>query len=233
MSLTKIKSSIIEDLLIKSSNLEEDISIVGTLDVAGTTSITGDIEVAGEITSSTGIVGRGTLPIGTILTWVPGYMNSGQTVYTSTSITLPEEWKECDGTEQNDGESPIFNGAGRYLPKLDDDRFLMGNTSVGDVGGENDGHYHGLSGTALTAAGQTGGSHRHWFIADWGSGSGDMEQVGWHPTYARTNYTDAASHTMSASNVTGSIGLSTGFDGNTVGSNRPQYLSCKYIMRVK
>ena len=44
----------------------------------------------------------------------------------------------CDGSELNLPSSPIFNGAGRYLPNLTDDRFIQGDTAIGSTGGIND-----------------------------------------------------------------------------------------------
>ena len=41
----------------------------------------------------------------------------------------------CDGSALNLGTSTIFDGAGRFLPNLTDDRFLMGDTTAGGIGG--------------------------------------------------------------------------------------------------
>jgi len=99
----------------------------------------------------------GPIPIGVVIPWLPGYFNSDQSAFTGVSITLQAGWKECDGTVLNDANSPIYNGAGRYLPKIDDDRFLMGtNVLSGDLrGGNNDtmAHTHGF--TQPTAHGIT------------------------------------------------------------------------------
>jgi hypothetical protein len=73
----------------------------------------------------------------------------------------------CDGSALNDGSSPIFNGANRYLPNLDDSRFLMGSTTVGSTGGFNSqtatvtrsewstsvpSHYHGTGSEATNGS---------------------------------------------------------------------------------
>ncbi len=108
----------------------------------------------------------GAPPIGTILPWVGGYFTNGSNAgYTRTqggantvagvnALLNGDGWYVCDGAALNDAASPIFNGAGRYLPNLTDDRFLNGSTACGTAGGSNvlTDHTHSSS---LTAAGQT------------------------------------------------------------------------------
>ena len=88
------------------------------------------------------------VPVGSIIAYHPGYYVNGTNgtftlVGPSTNDAaginsyLPAAWRVCNGAELNDSGSPIFNGAGRYLPNLTDSRFIMGSTSSGSVGGAN------------------------------------------------------------------------------------------------
>lgn len=122
----------------------------------------------------------GCVPVGSIVAWLPGYFtNSSNGSYSAVSITLPSYYKECDGSALNDSASPIFNGAGRYLPNLTDSRFLMGNTSgnAGTTGGSNDllAHTHAFtqpSAHSITQPTFTGPSHNHeWYYHNGSSGN--------------------------------------------------------------
>lgn len=115
------------------------------LDVDGDANVTGDITCDGDI--------QGGVPVGTIVPWLPGYhYGNWNGTYTPVSITLPDWWKECDGSLLNDADSPIYNGSSRYLPRLNDARFLIGegtgdeDIDIGDYGGSNIGdHIHEMS----------------------------------------------------------------------------------------
>lgn len=85
------------------------------------------------------------LPVGSI---VP--------VLAAHAVSIPENWRYCNGDVINDPESPLN---GTRLPLLTDERFLMGSvTTLGSAGGENylseDGsHAHGgHTGPELTNA---------------------------------------------------------------------------------
>ncbi|HRZ18522.1 MAG TPA: hypothetical protein P5136_00455, partial [Methanofastidiosum sp.] len=78
----------------------------------------------------------GAVPIGSVVAYLPGYfINGSNSTYNAVAMTLPTGWKVCDGSAVNDAESPIWVGAGRYLPNLTDSRFLMGSSSRGSIGG--------------------------------------------------------------------------------------------------
>ena len=91
----------------------------------------------------------GTVPVGTIVAYNPGYYtngtNGGFTVVGPTSNTIADVnaflnlsgWFVCDGDVVSVGSSPIWNGAGRYLPQLNNSRFLMGSTTAGTAAGAN------------------------------------------------------------------------------------------------
>jgi len=83
--------------------------------------------------------------IGSIIAWAGGYFTNGanggftsvlgNTIAAANAYLNPKGWYVCDGAELNLPDSPIFDGAGRYLPNLTDDRFLMGSTVAGGIGG--------------------------------------------------------------------------------------------------
>ena len=140
-------------------------------------------------------------------------------------------WVVADGSVPNDGSSPIWNAVDRYLPNLTDSRFLMGGTTAGSSGGDNDGHYHSntLVGTALTAGehthtgnvGTSGRSYEH------GQFNSRIPGEYWDP---ETGSAGDHSHTVS---ITGDIGDTGGVDGDAIGSNIPKYLSGFYIIKIK
>ena len=177
------------------------------------------------------------VPIGFIGAWIAGYFtNEYNGGFTAVTIALTDSWKECDGSALNDPESPIYNAAGRYLPNLTDDRFLMGNTVAGEIGGNNEmPHYH------------TGPSHIH----DQGNlvalitmeiGVNGIVNFAVTRSYTPNTsmlcggaaYSSSEEQTLSTY-VAGDTGASgtgnTGPASNT--QNRPKYLSCKYVQRVK
>lgn len=53
-------------------------------------------------------------------------------VYNETGVAIGGEWKLCDGSLISDSDSPFDT---RFVPKLDDGRFLRGNATAGGVGG--------------------------------------------------------------------------------------------------
>jgi hypothetical protein len=90
---------------------------------------------------------RITVPVGTILAWSGGYFTGsgnsgftnalGNTAAAVNSLLNNSGYYVCDGSALNLSTSPIFNGAGRHLPNLTDNRFLQGSTSAGTIGGQN------------------------------------------------------------------------------------------------
>lgn len=100
------------------------------------------------ITLESGI-GRGFVPHGGIIPYNPGYYTNssnggftevgpaGNTIANVNSFINPDGWYVCDGALVNENKSNIWNDAGRRLPNLTDDRFLMGNSAAGVTGGNN------------------------------------------------------------------------------------------------
>ena len=109
------------------------------------------------------------IPAGSIIPWIGGYFTDGlngsytrvlgdtNNVAGANGYLNDKGWYVCDGAALNDADSPIFNGAGRYLPNLSDDRFIMGDNVAGGSGtfGAHthiaSSHSHG-SGTLVNAA---------------------------------------------------------------------------------
>ncbi len=84
---------------------------------------------------------------GSIMAWAGGYMTDGSnggytrvlgsdnTVAAVNTLLNSSGLYVCDGSALNLATSTIFNGASRFLPHLTDDRFLMGDTTIGGIGG--------------------------------------------------------------------------------------------------
>ena len=176
-------------------------------------------------------------PVGSIIAYVPGYFTNGNnagftyrmvsanTVAAVNALLNPSGWYVCNGAALNDAGSGIFNGAGRYLPNLTDDRFFMGDTVAGGVGGSSTmAHTHTTGDHTLTI--DEIPSHRHSYnaVATNTSNPWTIAQTGNFsiPSSQNTGYTGGGgAHNHGP----------TGGASNT--ENRPSYLSCFYIMRVK
>ena len=205
-------------------------------------------------------------PVGSIIAYSPGYFTNGSnagftyrmvsanTVAAVNALLNPSGWYVCNGAALNDADSGIFNGAGRYLPNLTDDRFFMGDTVAGGIGGANSNnisHTHTTGNFTLTTSHipshshtvtvNSGGEHTHTVPGYGLDGSGSQTgraytTYGSYPESITTKSGGSHSHTASAGN-TGSGNAhnhgNTGSSGSTSLENRPKYLSCFYIMRVK
>jgi len=202
----------------------------------------------------------GAPPIGSIIAYLPGYFTSLGASYVTASpaLTLPPEWKPCNGDPLADADSPIFTvGAPtKYLPNLTNDIFLMGTAAPGGVSGGSNNL------VPATQATYTSPNHQH----IWG------RQYNFHSTQNLTFYKSdgntavaiqgddpaiaslkgAAYGTggfnvggMRVTYVSGDAYLYTlpGYGGGActqgtsvtfaAGANRPSYLSVRYIMRIK
>ena len=205
-------------------------------------------------------------PVGSIIAYSPGYFTNGSnagfthqmvsanTVAAVNALLNSSGWYVCDGAALNDADSGIFNGAGRYLPNLTDDRFLMGDTVAGGIGGANSNdisHTHTTGGFTLTTSHMP--SHNHTVTVDSGGAhyhsvyhtqlrEGQQNSIG-GVTYGQNlaesvSTSNSGSHIHSASSGNTGSGQahnhgSTGSAGSSSLENRPNYLSCFYIMRVK
>jgi len=161
------------------------------------------------------------IPEGIIVARISGYFGDGANdSYIAVSIPLTSKWKACDGAALNDPLSIIFNGAGRYLPNLTDDRFLQGNAlaNVGDIGGSNTIANHKHQTGHLTGA-----STKHLYM--YNSGGSNIQINSFEGLASNA-------HGGMLFYQTSDITLYSKTDGGG-GDNRPKYLSCQYIMKVR
>lgn len=203
------------------------------------------------------------VPVGSIIPFIPGYftgaanagytfqLGSANTVAAINTLLNAYGWYVCDGAVLNLATSPIFNGSGRYLPNLTDDRFLMGDTVAGGVGGANTNdlsHTHATGNFTLTSSHMP--AHTHTFTTDAGgshahtvpnAASGETPMRGLEAGYysaSTTNTGIGGSHTHEGTTNSRGSGAShnhgaTGSGGSETQENKPAYLSCLYIMRVQ
>lgn len=183
-------------------------------------------------------------PVGSIVPYLPGYFADGLNgTYTGVALTLPDNWRICDGSSPLVAASPIFNVAGRYLPNLTDDRFLMGsNTGIGDIGGTNSAahshtvppHHHDGTTAGINDGGL--GTHTHNFNAYETPGGTSLSKV--HGAVASTITTGPPSsiaHEHSFTTSGGGIlvsGSNLVTNDSIVTDNRPKFLTTKYITRI-
>ncbi len=253
-------------LTAKSASIEGSLSSTGDSTIGGTITAQGiqcngiidadEVVVNGVVAATVNMVP----PVGSIISWLPGlYQNADQTGFNFKSVALPENWRLCNGSAVTD--SPLL-GTG-YLPRLTDDRFLMGVTDIGDLGsqaGNNDGlththnftnplvpgHKHGVGSLGTTQ----NGSHTHTWLHgierdDKGHGGSydEFTLIGGN-SYGVLSVEGAHTHS-----ITGVAGNTAGLNGdnslqtingsvnvvneNLTDANLPKYLAVYYIMRVK
>ena len=216
--------------------------------------------------ASLGAAQNALCPVGSIVAYVPGYftnssnagfthqMVSENTVAAVNALLNSSGWYVCDGSALNDADSGIFNGAGRYLPNLTDDRFFMGDTVAGGIGGANSNniaaHTHTTGNFTLTTSHipshshtvtvNSGGAHTHTISSAALTGSTYQDQVYSYSGDVLVTRTTGSggthTHTASCSSVGSGSSHNhgnTGSAGSSSLENRPKYLSCFYIMRVK
>ena len=116
-------------------------------------------------------------------------LGTANTIAAVNTLMNPRGWYVCDGAALNLPASTIFNGAGRYLPNLTDDRFLMGDTTCGGIGGANSSaHTHGFG--TIAAANES--THTHSISFTSGAGSSHSHGVGTLANAAEATHTHAA-----------------------------------------
>ena len=191
------------------------------------------------------------VPVGAIMPWVPGYFGDGSngsytnvlpsanTAAAGNTYLNPLGYYVCNGAALNDSGSPIFNGASRYLPNLTDDRFLMGATTAGGTGGSSTmAHTHGYAHTheggsqTLTTA-QVPALNLQLNVSNNAAGTGTNAARGTGVNDATVNVTNHSPSGSSHSHGTTVSQSASTTDGASNTENRPLYLSCFYIMRVK
>ena len=124
-------------------NLKLDGNTISSTDTNGDIILTPD--GSGKLKTDNAVVGMLGIPVGVVLPWIGGYFGNssngsftnvlGNSVANVNTLLNAYGFYVCDGSALNDADSPIFNGSSRYLPNLTDDRFLMGDTTAGGIGG--------------------------------------------------------------------------------------------------
>lgn len=208
------------------------------------------------------ILSGGNVPVGAILAFAGGYFTAsnnggswtdvlGNTVANVNTYLSGTGFVACDGTELNEPSSPIFNGAGRYLPNLTNSRFIQGSTSAGGIGGQNSTtltsanlptHEHTINHTHNSTSFASGGTnvsldHQHYVWGQNSTGNNGMQQEVGNNYYSTTsgviganpglNHVHGTTVGFSLSGTSGNGGFA-----NTAIENRPLYLNVIYIMRV-
>jgi hypothetical protein len=147
----------------------EVIIATGNQSIGGNKIFTGNSQFDGEVdTDAAHRGGYGLVPVGTIVAYNPGYYTNsanagfaavgpaGNTVAQVNAFLNAKGWYVCDGAAVNNANSPIWNAAGRNLPNLSDQRFLMGSSSAGGAGGSNANrdisHTHSVTSNVTAAA---------------------------------------------------------------------------------
>ncbi len=220
----------------------------------------------------------GQIPIGSIIAWFPRLFHetTPNTVDTDNRVYLTEDWAKCDGRRLSDydgslsdsdyqynpkhSDSPLINGSFNRVPNLTDDRFLIGNFTIGVIplgaGGNGDNsitiaeanlppHIHGKGTIHIPAnpalkTGDDAPDHAHTANV-WDNGAGGPDNYFHHSDpnngYFGKAWTDGATtrHQHTFSVATEYFAGSTdngGFTNNSI-NILPKYLKCIYIMRVK
>ena len=157
---------------------------------------------------------------GMIVAYCPGYFTdgsnggfavtgpAGNTVAEINTYLNASGWYVCDGAAVNDGDSAIWSAAGRYLPNLTSDRFIMGDTAIGGIGGANTmAHTHAFDPPDT----ETGPPDNTLQVSD-------PSPVG---APAGEDHTHMVNYVSTTSNAASNA------------ENQPLYLACFYIVKVK
>lgn len=189
-----------------------------------------------------------------------GFTSIYNSVAAVNSLVNADGWQVCNGAAVSLAGSPadMFNGSNRYLPNLTGDRFLMGDTTGGTPGGNNGmahthtvtlpGHVHAINIASFTSGGTALGltqipPHTHTVAAmkqtiDLGSGGnpygGTESTLTTSSTGGSGGVAVAHTHTIDppqTDTVTGGAEAVVSA-GATNTENRPNFLSCFYIIKV-
>lgn len=247
---------------ISSFSKNGDTLLYGDVTVSAGTAIS--LVQSGQDVQINAILSGGNVPVGAIMAFAGGYFTAannggswtdvlGNTVANVNTYLSGTGFKVCDGTELNEPTSPIFNGAGRYLPDLTDSRFLQGSTSAGGTGGNNSTtlsvgnlppHEHSINHTHSNTTFNSGGisaslDHTHGLWGQNNSGNnGFQHEFGdntWTTTQGVQGFNPGLDHihgTTVGFSYSGNSGNGSALGlNNTAFENRPSYLNVFYIIR--
>ncbi len=188
------------------------------------------------------------MPVGVIFPWVPGHFTGAENLGFTLGLGLgdntvaeaniylnPRGLFICDGTAPNEPLSPIWNTAGRFLPHLTDDRFLMGSTVSGEYGGSNTmldhTHTHSLSINASGSHGHTININGAFVYqgSTGGVGANNQNNDSGFNTGGQRWLLDNVAHTHTNSDFAGTIGANSAASATSI---LPKFLSCFYIIKV-
>jgi len=189
------------------------------------------------------------IPVGSIVPFIGGYFANGSNggfvnvlgndAASINSLVNGDGWYVCNGAELNLSGSPIYNGSGRHLPNLTDDRFIQGDTSAGAIGGSNaSNHSHTVNIPAFTSGATTLSiaqmpAHTHHAKDTFYAGNNTVgatdANIAWRPGYdsvATTSQGGGGSHTHTIDPP------NMGTSGASVNENRPKFLTAIYIQKA-
>jgi len=179
------------------------------------------------------------MPVGSIVAFIGGYIAAGglftnvigDTAAVINALVNGDGWYVCNGAALNLAGSSIFNGTGRYLPNLADQRFLMGHNTAGIYGGTNsNSHTHSTGNFTLTI--NEIPSHMHpTFTYNSGGATPPVTLYGTHSVGYDAN------GIATTWNIAYPVGGGATHNHGTTGSsstsdNMPQFLSCWYLMKA-
>lgn len=111
-------------------------------------------------------LGASSVPVGSIVPWLGGYFTNGSNggfvnIVGDDAASINAEvsrdgFRLANGAEYFDASSPYYNAPGRCLANISDNRFLMGASISGTIGGANSmEHTHGIGHTHTMAHSHT------------------------------------------------------------------------------
>ena len=158
----------------------------------------------------------GAAPVGSIIALTSGYFGAAANVgFVSVygniaainALLNPDGYYVADGSACNVAASPIWVGAGRYLPNISDSRFIMGRAVAGSTGGANTmAHVHSVDPPVATSGAPSAAPACEHLSPSWSG-----------PTGAHTHTCNIAAFDSGAASDT---------------ENRPLYLALPYLVRV-
>lgn len=192
-------------------------------------------------------IGNAMLPVGSVIFWQGGYYTDsnnggfvnvlGNDIASVNARFNAQGMYACSGVELYVAGSLVYDGPGRYLPNITDDRFIVGGLAAGSHGGSNTmAHTHSVNipgfrsgGTVLTVAQMPHHTHGYFktllgttSIPD-GSGYGQYAN-------AKAGVSDATGSGGSHDHYVNPPATTSG--GASITNNMPKYLKGIYLIRV-